>query len=377
MCSSGTPTSGFCAASCVWQCLGSGGGTDATCASSVADTSPVQFSFDPVIDAPLSSLITSNTVTITDINTAAPISVSGGTYSIGCTATFTSVAGTIGNNQTVCVRHTSSAANSTAVTTTLTVGGVSSAFVSTTITAQAACTAIPIVLNSNITGTLASDCASIHRTGRYASYYTFTLSTPTTVTISMSGGLDTYLYLLAGNGSAGAVLASDDDSLNDGTYGSKIVVNNLAAGMYTIEATTYNSSVSGSFSLLVQAQPIIGTGACSLDVSGSGTPQATPDGLMVLRYLLGIRGSALTQGLSITGPRNGVEDIEAFLAGYDYGVTGTLGRPATIDGLILLRLLQGVPDSALLSGINVPAGAAFRDAAAIRANVNARCGTAF
>ena len=45
--------------------------------------------------------------------------------------------------------------------------------------------------------------------------------------------------------------------------------------------------------------------------------------------------------------------------------------------LIFLRLLQGIADSALLNGINVPAGAAFRDAAAIRANVNARCGTAF
>ena len=72
-----------------------------------------------------------------------------------------------------------------------------------------------------------------------------------------------------------------------------------------------------------------------------------------------------------------IDDIAAFLAAYDYGVTGTLGKPSTVDGLILLRLLQGVPDSDLLNGINVPEGAAFRNAAAIRANVNARCGTTF
>ena len=97
----------------------------------------------------------------------------------------------------------------------------------------------------------------------------------------------------------------------------------------------------------------------------------------MLRYLLGFRGDGLTQGMSMSGPRSVVADIEAFLSASDYSATGTAGKPANIDGLIFLRLLQGVPDSALLTGINVPAGAAFRDAAAIRANVNARCGTAF
>ena len=102
-----------------------------------------------------------------------------------------------------------------------------------------------------------------------------------------------------------------------------------------------------------------------------------PDGLLLLRYMLGFKGIGLTQGLSISGPRSAVADIEAFLSASDYSATGMAGKPANIDGLIFLRLLQGVPDSALLSGINVPEGAAFRDAAAIRANVNARCGTTF
>jgi hypothetical protein len=39
------------------------------------------------------SVRTSNTVTISGINGATPVSVSGGEYSIGCTATFTSAFG--------------------------------------------------------------------------------------------------------------------------------------------------------------------------------------------------------------------------------------------------------------------------------------------
>lgn len=114
--------------------------------------------------------------------------------------------------------------------------------------------------------------------------------------------------------------------------------------------------------------------SCGIDVKGNGSPSVSPDGVLLLRHLLGFRGSALTDGLAIVPPRNTAATIESFLADNDYSVTGATGSP-NVDGLILLRLLQGVPDGALLNGINLPASAAYRDAAAIRANVNARCGT--
>lgn len=103
-----------------------------TCAAS-GDTTPDPFAFADQNDVPVNTVMTSNAVTISGISAPAAISVSGGQYSIGCGATFTSAAGSIANNQTVCVRHTSAAANSTAVNTTLTVGGVSDTFTSTTI----------------------------------------------------------------------------------------------------------------------------------------------------------------------------------------------------------------------------------------------------
>jgi hypothetical protein len=118
--------------------LSIGGVTDAFSVTTLqADRTPDAFAFTDVSNVPLSTEQTSNTVTITGIDDGTDISVSGAAsseYSVGCTGTFTSTAGTIDNGETVCVRHTSAAAGNTAVNTTLTVGTASDTFTSTTLT---------------------------------------------------------------------------------------------------------------------------------------------------------------------------------------------------------------------------------------------------
>ena len=99
-----------------------GGGTD---------TTPTAFSFTPQTSVPVSTATTSAPITVAGIDAAAPISVTGGSYSINNGA-FTSSAGTVTNGQSVAVRHTSAAANSTVTRTTLTIGGVSAPFISIT-----------------------------------------------------------------------------------------------------------------------------------------------------------------------------------------------------------------------------------------------------
>lgn len=96
-----------------------------------SDTTPDAFTFTDVTGATLSTVYTSNTVTISGINAAAPISITGGTYSINGGA-FTAVVGTISNGQTVAVRLTSSGSFSTAASATLTIGGVSDTYTVTT-----------------------------------------------------------------------------------------------------------------------------------------------------------------------------------------------------------------------------------------------------
>jgi hypothetical protein len=102
------------------------------------DTTPDPFAFASRSPVQRSTLVTSSTITVSGINTAAPISVVGGEYSIGCGSSFTSGAGNISNGQAVCVRHQSAATGGATVTTSLTIGGVTGTFSSTTQQSSAA-----------------------------------------------------------------------------------------------------------------------------------------------------------------------------------------------------------------------------------------------
>jgi len=96
------------------------------------DTTPDPFAFASRSSVQRSTLVTSSAITVSGINTAAPISVVGGEYSIGCGGSFTSGAGNISTGQSVCVRHQSAATGGATVTTSLTIGGVTGTFSSTT-----------------------------------------------------------------------------------------------------------------------------------------------------------------------------------------------------------------------------------------------------
>jgi hypothetical protein len=72
---------------------------------------------------------------------------------------------------------------------------------------------------------------------------------PADVTLNLDASTqDTYLYLLTGNDKQGAVITSNDDS--NGTSNSQIT-RSLAAGTYTLEATTYLAGRTGAFSVQV------------------------------------------------------------------------------------------------------------------------------
>ena len=107
------------------------GGQTFTVTQTAVDTTPDQFTFNDLTGQPLSTAVTSNPITVSGINAAAAISVTGGQYSING-GVYTSIAGTVNNGNTVTVRLTSSASYSTTVNATLTIGGVSDTFAVTT-----------------------------------------------------------------------------------------------------------------------------------------------------------------------------------------------------------------------------------------------------
>lgn len=96
-----------------------------------ADTTPAAFAFADRTDVALSTLTTSDPLTVSGVNTTTAISVSGGEYRIN-NGTWTTADGTVANGDTVAVRHTSSGNHGVTVDTVLSIGGVSDTFSSTT-----------------------------------------------------------------------------------------------------------------------------------------------------------------------------------------------------------------------------------------------------
>jgi hypothetical protein len=97
------------------------------------DTTPDQFTFTDQTGVNQSDTITSAAITVAGIDSAAAISVSGGSYDINGSDSFTTDPGTVNNGDTVRARHTSSASYSAVTNTVVTIGGVSDTFSSTTI----------------------------------------------------------------------------------------------------------------------------------------------------------------------------------------------------------------------------------------------------
>ena len=94
-------------------------------------------------------------------------------------------------------------------------------------------------------GTWSDDFVSARQANNYARYYQFTLGTPTDLRIDLTSERDTYLYLVREDGTV------VDENNNVGrSINSRIVQAALAAGTYTVEATTYyRNPVTGNFVL--------------------------------------------------------------------------------------------------------------------------------
>jgi len=95
-----------------------------------------------------------------------------------------------------------------------------------------------------------------------------------------------------------------------------------------------------------------------LNIDGSDAPsryQAASDGVLIMRYLLGLRGSALTANAIGTAPARDAAQIAAYLGNIIHllDVDGDGQTLATTDGVMILRRLLGLSGAALTSGAKV------------------------
>jgi uncharacterized protein len=112
---------------------------------------------------------------------------------------------------------------------------------------------------------------------------------------------------------------------------------------------------------------------CAIDVDGNGLVEASKDGLLVLRYLLGYRGLALVDGAVGANPGRDTPQIEAYLAALNLNFLSSNGPAvATTDGLLILRALLGFTADDLLTGIFDTSNIQPSPAAGILLEINTR-----
>jgi len=254
--------------------------TDCTVSVSFSgtDATPDAFSFTAANGVALSTVQTSNTITVAGINTGAAISITGGEYQIG-SGSFVSTPSTVNNGDTVTVRHTSSGAHGTPTTTTLTIGGVSADFVSTTVAA-------PVINGA---------CGSSHSTSLVTSAPSTNLCS-TGVATGVTSGAGAYTWGCNGS-NGGTSTAANACSASRGytvtpsagsngsisPSGAQVVAYNATPAFTATPAANYavnawagscNGTPSGTGNVSYTTSAV--TTDCTVSVSFSGT-DATPD----------------------------------------------------------------------------------------------------
>jgi hypothetical protein len=116
------------------------------------------------------------------------------------------------------------------------------------------------------------------------------------------------------------------------------------------------------------------TQGCVLDVDGNLAISATTDGLMLLRAMLGLTGTAVTTGATATGaPRTSWEQIAPYVHLTALNLNGSGNTDAATDGVLLLRAMFGLTGTAVTNGIATNG----RTWATIRNYLNTQCGGSF
>ena len=126
-------------------------------------------------------------------------------------------------------------------------------------------------------------------------------------------------------------------------------------------------------------RPRLGGATCNLDIDGDGLLTAT-DALLAVRYLAGFRNTALTAGVSFDpcATRTAAVDIQPVLSALTAGappaldIDGNTQSLASSDGLLLTRSLLGLRGTAVTNGAK-GASATRNDWPAMRNYLNSAC----
>jgi len=127
------------------------------------------------------------------------------------------------------------------------------------------------------------------------------------------------------------------------------VISSNSAATVTVRATSMSTATTQSNAIIQFG--IVPPPACSLDVDADGKVNALTDGLLVIRYMLGLSGGTLTNGIYASGggtdfggivTRLGVLSSNSWL-----DIDGNGEVNAESDGILLLRAMFGLTGTAV------------------------------
>jgi hypothetical protein len=300
-----------------------------TAASAPTDTTTDAFANTPQTNVALNTTITSNAITVAGINAPSPISIVGGTYSVNG-GLYTKNAGNVSVGNTVRLRLTSSNKRATQLCATLTIGGVAGAFCVTT-------TADP------------KKSVTINRLG-----------TGSGTVVADVGQID------CGNSCSGAFTDGATVKLTAIPDANSRFVGWLgpctgAGCEFTVRSMTL---VVASFAAIDQYDD-------GLDIDANGVVDPATDGALILRYLLGRpRTEAMTHWVGPGAERSSETEIADYLDDIRpmLDIDGDGETDAATDGMLILRYISGVRGAELIDGAIGP-NATYTTAAEIEARI--------
>ena len=116
---------------------------------------------------------------------------------------------------------------------------------------------------------------------------------------------------------------------------------------------------------------------CILDLDGNGSIDALTDGLMLIRVLFGLTGTAVTNGaIGSNATRTTFADIQPVINLSLLDVDQNGATDALTDGLVILRAMFGLTGASVTNGA-IGSNANRATWPAIRTYLNSTCGTVF
>ena len=165
-----------------------------------------------------------------------------------------------------------------------------------------------------------------------------------------------------------ATVVTDEDGLASASASA-----NMVLGGYAVTATAAGLPATTTFALTNTAAVVPPAATLNIDKSTDAAYDSLTDGLLVLRHMFGLRGEALTDGaLAATALRNdpvaiatALDDMSGALDIDDNGAVDAL-----TDGMLVLRYMFGMRGASLVNGA-VAANARAATPAAVEARLQA------